>query len=185
MGYYTQVNGNFYNSDEKIVDKFVKRLAEISEDDEEFVREVFSDCGTEIKWYDIKDDIEKVVREFANTGLEFILCGEGEEQGDVWEIEFRNNAFFIREAYYLPPSANDPVVLIDFNEEKPDFMKILDYMIEDGFEYTVNQLLEDVPDLKAKKPYEVLGALNQLIQLGKVTNSIDDRGLTYYKPIIE
>lgn len=40
------------------------------------------------KWYEYQTDMEVVSKQFPNATL--ILCGVGEEQGDIWREYFRN-----------------------------------------------------------------------------------------------
>ena len=100
MGYETRfkltalTNRNYSQHD------YLKALAEINPREFSPEAESFEEEFEEPrKWYDYKNDMEKLSLAFPTTY--FLLYGAGEEQGDVWKAYFYNGKVQIIKAYLI------------------------------------------------------------------------------------
>ena len=93
MGYYTRFEGSVSSKDTFALDAFKRDAA----NDETFGQyDMPKDCfitgdffgGDTAKWYDWKNDLEALSKEYPT--LLFSLNGEGEESGDIWKAYARN-----------------------------------------------------------------------------------------------
>ena len=58
----------------------------------------FLGSSEQVKWYDEEDDMIEFSKKFPDA--EFIIHGEGEEQGDVWEHWYKNGTMKERHQEY-------------------------------------------------------------------------------------
>lgn len=86
MGYYTafnlKVNGENADDRQKVVEA-LRKLDVI-----DYALDEHLEMYDIAKWYDYFDDMVSVSKEFPH--IHFILHGEGEENGDIWDHHFIN-----------------------------------------------------------------------------------------------
>lgn len=93
MGYYTHYDISFKN--EPMTHEYAKKLAEINPNyfgncygdiSDQFLEDLIS--GNSMKWYDHDKDMLTLSKAFPDEL--FVLHGEGEESGDLWNTYYKN-----------------------------------------------------------------------------------------------
>ena len=88
MGYYTEYEISVTGTNGIEEDLIESRIQQISG----YTGLSFkSTCNC--KWYDMKEDMQKVTLEFPQ--VTFFVEGNGEEQGDIWKAVFKNGKYKI------------------------------------------------------------------------------------------
>lgn len=107
MGYYTQFEGSIIGPVDSAVEYRVANAIadEFWFDDPDFyyVDQVFSACG-EMKWYDWREDMEKISLQFPTVTI--YLHGEGEDSEDMWNAYFKNGKSVVYHAQITYPEFN-------------------------------------------------------------------------------
>ena len=102
MGYYTYYTLSYYGSPED-----EQALREFEPDKDEFsyppelIKQLIADNGdNDWKWYDWREDMEKLAKKFPN--ITFVLSGDGEDSDDIWEWRGKGDKY---EFHYMemPP----------------------------------------------------------------------------------
>lgn len=111
MGYYTYFTLEMENLDdesnvteEEVINTLIKESAWFDEWDRE--KDFDSLFNDDLKWYDWKDDMEKVSLSFPN--VVFTLMGRGEEYDDLWKCIFYKGRSFYSQGkivYDEPPAS--------------------------------------------------------------------------------
>lgn len=85
MGYYTYYSLAYYGSqeDEKALQEFEPSPDDFTYPPEYIKHLIADDEDNEWKWYNWEKDIQTLAKKFPN--ITFILHGDGEESGDIWE----------------------------------------------------------------------------------------------------
>lgn len=89
MGYYTRYNGSVISgADEKDVAAAINKLPEFNYKDVEFscIDDVIAQ--DEEKWYDFREDIQEISKQFPDALI--YIHGEGEDKHDMWDAYFKN-----------------------------------------------------------------------------------------------
>lgn len=89
MGYYTQYNGSVISgADEKDVAAAINKLPEFNYKDVEFscIDDVIAQ--DEEKWYDFREDMQEISKQFPDALI--YIHGEGEDKHDMWDAYFKN-----------------------------------------------------------------------------------------------
>ena len=109
MGYITYFTLEMYGPDDKIkkAGEDIKALSS-----EGYLNELVDYGSMDLKWYDWKEDIDKVAK--ANPDVLIILDGDGEESDDLWQYRVKG-AVSEYHAFVLPPFTKPELLL---NEEK-------------------------------------------------------------------
>lgn len=93
MGYYTHYDISYKNEPKS--NEYAKKLIEINPDyfgnyygyiDSQFIEDLIS--GETMKWYDHDEDMIKLSQAFPDEL--FVLHGEGEGSGDLWNTYYKN-----------------------------------------------------------------------------------------------
>lgn len=106
MGYYTNYSLRLCGNDEDvkaveqdILDTLYKPLAE------DLVKFGYAD---EYKWYSSDEDMREIAKRHPNVLI--ILCGEGEDEMDIWEHRYKGEI----DEYHqieMPPFTNENLVI--------------------------------------------------------------------------
>ena len=92
MGYYTYFSLS-YHGDGKEIEEF-KKYEPTDKDgfvlDSDRMKTLINDeWRDQWKWYDWEDDMKKLATKFPN--ILFVLEGDGEESGDIWEFRIKGH----------------------------------------------------------------------------------------------
>ena len=84
MGYYTYFSLSYFGSpeDEQALQNFEPNQEDFTYPPD-FIKGIIESGYEEAKWYDWEKDMQKLTKIFPN--ITFVLTGDGEESGDVWE----------------------------------------------------------------------------------------------------
>lgn len=89
MGYYTRYNGSVISgADEKDVATAINKLPEFNYKNIEFscIDDVIAE--DEEKWYDFREDMQEISKQFPDALI--YIHGEGEDRRDMWDAYFKN-----------------------------------------------------------------------------------------------
>lgn len=92
MGYYTVHTLKIKNADTDLLNEilnFMRRNIDNYYGLDINKPSNFYDCSHDVKWYTHEEDMKILARKFPTAT--FILHGEGEDQGDIWEELYEGN----------------------------------------------------------------------------------------------
>lgn len=105
MGYYTSFSLNIWDKDGQWIDEgnpIFDKIAERFETITSYNKDDFEEMvhyAIELKWYEWKEDMKKIVADFPD--VKFEIDGRGEQNDDWWVAQWYNGDYAVE--YVVPP----------------------------------------------------------------------------------
>jgi len=106
MGYYTYYTLSYYGfpEDEQALCDFEPKESDFNLPPQ-YMKQLIADNGdNDWKWYDWLEDMRKLAKMFPN--ILFVLDGDGESSGDVWQFRIKGENEFEFHAMEMAPFTN-------------------------------------------------------------------------------